>query len=58
MEELKPLQHAQEIFASGNSFMQNFEPLKSVLDKIPLSEDALNGLEKTISDLANVSAPL
>ncbi len=35
--------------------MQNAQPLKSILENIPISEEVWNGLEKTFGELANVS---
>jgi len=52
-EELSPLLHVQDVIISSDSFLQNAQPLKSILESIPISEDVWNGLEKTMSELAN-----
>ncbi len=53
---MSPLLHVQDVIISSDSFLQNAQPLKSILESIPISEDVWNGLEKTMSELANVSS--
>jgi len=52
-EDLDPLLNVQDVISSSNSFMQNAQPLKSILENIPISEEVWNGLEKTFVELAN-----
>ncbi len=55
IEDLDPLQKVQDFIASGDTFLQNARPIKSILESIPIAENVLEGIENTIKTLGNVS---
>jgi len=52
-EELNPLLNVQDVITSSSSFLQFAQPLKSVLESIPITADALQVLESAIDTLGN-----
>ncbi len=58
MEDLKPLlpKHIQSVINSGDSVSKISQPLKSVLEMIPIPENALKVLEGINETLKDVSS--
>ena len=56
MEDLEPLlpEKVQEFLSSGDAFLQDLEPLSSILEKIPVTGDVLQAIEGTITTIAEV----
>jgi len=52
-EELDPLLRVQSFIASGDSFVKNARSLGSILENIPVAENALQVLENTIDTFGN-----
>ncbi len=58
MKDLDPLMPkcVRDVIGSDDSFLQNAQPVQSVLEKFQISEAALQVLESTIDTLGDVSS--